>query len=298
MSSMTPGQNQAPDQPCFFVSDLHGHTDRFEKLFRAIAQERPALVFLGGDFMPGLGIIRTLDFTRRDFIHDFLLPELGKLREKLQGEYPRILLILGNDDGKSPEASVLSAATEGYWTYCQGRRVKIGAFSVYGYSYVPPTPFQLKDWERYDVSRYTDPGCISPEEGRLTVPMSANERMNSTIHDDLGKLAKETDLSHALFLFHSPPYKTGLDRAALDGKMVDHIPLDLHVGSIAIRRFIEERQPLATLHGHVHESASLTGTWKETLGRTVMLNASHSGPELSLIRFDLKNPGKATRDLL
>jgi len=30
---------------------------------------------------------------------------------------------------------------------------------------VPPTPFLLKDWEKYDVSAYVDPGCVSPEEG-------------------------------------------------------------------------------------------------------------------------------------
>ncbi len=46
-------------------------------------------------------------------------------------------------------------------------------------------------------------------------------------------------------------------------RMVDHVPLDVHVGSIAIRRFIEARQPLAALHGHVHESARLTGAWRE-----------------------------------
>jgi len=40
-------------------------------------------------------------------------------------------------------------------------------------------------------------------------------------------------------VLHSPPYDTGLDRAALDGRSVDHAPLDVHVGSIAIRRFIE-----------------------------------------------------------
>jgi len=38
----------------------------------------------------------------------------------------------------------------------------------------------------------------------------------------------------------------------------------LAVGSIAVRRFIEERQPLLTLHGHIHESARLTGDWRES----------------------------------
>jgi Icc-related predicted phosphoesterase len=106
------------------------------------------------------------------------------------------------------------------------------------------------------------------------------------------------NLGNAILLFHSPPYDTCLDRAALDGQFVDHVPLDPHVGSIAIRRFIEARQPLLTLHGHVHEAARLTGEWKTSLGRTHCLGAAHDGPELALVRFDLCEPENATRELL
>jgi uncharacterized protein len=283
---------------CFFVSDLHGHIDRYQKLFRAIDEDRPGIVFIGGDIMPGLSQVRSVDFVRQDFIYDFIVPELRKLREALQSEYPRIFIILGNDDGRFPEPSVLSVAGDGYWTYIHDRRIKVGDFTIYGYAFVPPTPFQLKDWERYDVSRYVDPGCISPEEGALSIPMSADERKYSTIKEDLDNFTGSNDLTHAIFLFHSPPHKTKLDRANLDGKMIDHIPLDVHVGSIAIRRFIEDRQPLITLHGHVHESTELTGFWQDQLGRTVMFNASHKGPELCLIHFDLDNPSQATRQLI
>ena len=62
--------------------------------------------------------------------------------------------------------------------------------------------------------------------------------------------------------------------------------------------FIEERQPLLTLHGHVHESASLTGVWREHLGRTLAMSAAHDGPELALVRFDLEDPETAARDLI
>jgi Icc-related predicted phosphoesterase len=282
---------------CFFVTDLHGHPDRYRKLFEAIAAERPRVVLIGGDLLPGPAQYRSLEFLHQDFIHDFIVPELHKLREKLGKSYPRILVILGNDDGKFSEPAVLSAATEGYWFYLQNRRISIGRYAFYGYCYVPPTPFQLKDWERYDVSRYVDPGCVSPEEGRLSVPVSTDERRYATIQEDLDKLVRDDDLTRAVFLFHSPPYHTNLDRAALDGKFVDGVPLDVHVGSIAIRNFIEERQPWITLHGHIHESARLTGFWQDRLGRTCMFNAAHSGPELSLIRFRLERPTEATREL-
>jgi Icc-related predicted phosphoesterase len=111
-------------------------------------------------------------------------------------------------------------------------------------------------------------------------------------------MAGEHQFENALFLFHTPPHETRLDRAALDGKMIDHVPFDLHVGSIAVRRFIEAKQPLVTLHGHIHESTRLTGVWHDRIGRTHSFNAAHEGPELCLIRFDARDPAGAERELL
>jgi len=37
---------------CIFVSDLHGHIDRYEKLFDTINKEKPYAVFIGGDITP------------------------------------------------------------------------------------------------------------------------------------------------------------------------------------------------------------------------------------------------------
>lgn len=112
------------------------------------------------------------------------------------------------------------------------------------------------------------------------------------------KLAGGDELSDAIFLFHSPPYQTKLDRAALDGKMFDHAPLDVHIGSIAIQRFINTKQPLITLHGHVHESAGITGCWQDKLNKTYAFSAAHNGNELALVRFNPEFPDKAKRELI
>ncbi len=285
--------------PCFFISDLHGQIDRYRKLFSAIKTERPAAVFFGGDLLPsGLHALTASTMGRRDFINDFLALEFLKLLQELKDAYPRVLLILGNDDPRFQEAAILDAGVKGIWQYIHNRKVKLGNYAVYGYAFVPPSPFQLKDWERYDVSRFIDPGCISPEEGYRSLPAAAHEIRYATIERDLQLLAGKDDLARAVLLFHSPPYQTCLDRAALDGKMIDHAPLDVHIGSIAIKRFIKNRQPLITLHGHVHESARLTGSWREQIGRTWAFSAAHDGPELALVRFDLENPEKATRQLI
>jgi len=63
-------------------------------------------------------------------------------------------------------------------------------------------------------------------------------------------------------------------------------------------RFIEQGQPLVTLHGHIHESARLTGSWRDRIVRTHLFGAAHDGAELALVRFDLEDPDSAMRQLL
>ena len=279
---------------CFFATDLHGSLHRCRMLFRAILTEFPDGVFLGGDLLPGM-----LQMAGSgDFIGDHLTPEMEKLRDSMGERYPRVFLILGNDDGRCEEEGLLQGEKNGLWEYVHGKRVSFGEFPVYGYSFVPPTPFRLKDWEKYDVSRFVDPGCTHPYEGIRTVEITAHETRYSTIAVDLEELTGNDDLSRAIMLFHAPPYGGVLDRAALDGVKVDHAPLDVHVGSIAIQRFIEKRQPLLTMHGHVHEAFSITGRWVERIGRTCCLGGAHNGKELALVRFDPMRPGEASRELL
>lgn len=284
---------------CFFATDLHGKVERYNKLFSRILSEKPEAVFLGGDLLPsGLFALTNDEKVIDNFINDFLINGFQNLKKKLAEKYPRVFLILGNDDGKINEKDFINGQKIGVWEYIHNKKTKFGDFDIYGYSYVPPTPFQLKDWEKYDVSRFTDPGCISPEEGWHSVDVPKHELRYSTIEKDLKTLVAGNNITNTIFLFHTPPYKTNLDRAALDGQMVDHVPLDVHVGSIAVKRFIEEYQPTITMHGHIHESASLTGTWKDKIGKTHLFTAAHNGPELALIRFNKYHPEKSTRELL
>ena len=277
----------------FFASDLHGRVARYEKLLAAVFAEEPGALFLGGDILP-----TPFAAGGADFVDSFLIPRFLETRRRLGRRAPRVFLIPGNDDPRSEEPRLAAGESEGAWELVHGRKTTWQSRTVVGYACVPPTPFLLKDWERYDVSRFVDPGCVSPEEGWRTVPVSECEARLATIADDLERLATGEDLGQAIVLFHAPPYRTNLDRAALDGQSVDHAPVDVHIGSVAIRRFIEARQPLLTLHGHVHESARLTGSFRERIGRTHCLSAAHDGPELALIRFDPAAPDAATRELL
>jgi Icc-related predicted phosphoesterase len=284
--------------PSFFVSDLHGRTTRYTTLFDLVRQEVPKGVFFGGDLLPhGMDLSWRSSPNQADFLEDFVLTELRQLKIELGERYPRMFFILGNDDPRIHEETLLAAEKESLLEYVHGRKVAYGPFQIYGYSCIPPSPFQLKDWERYDVSRFVDPGCVSPEEGSRSAGPDNRAIRHTTIALELAELTGEDDLESAICLFHCPPYGGHLDRAALDGKSVDHVPLDVHIGSIAVQRFIAERQPLITLHGHVHESRSLTGHWQETKGRTKSFSAATEKDQLALVRFDPHDPDTAGYDL-
>lgn len=284
---------------CFFVTDLHGNRDRYEKLFKAIREEKPDIVLIGGDLLPhGL---KSLSESMEDFYcftNDYLGKNLKNIKDEMDNLYPKVYIILGNDDVRTDEEIILKLEKEGIWEYLHNKKSIYKDFTFYGYAYIPPSPFLLKDWEKYDVSRYVDPGCIPPEEGIHTVNVDKRKLHFSTIKEDLEELTKDKNLENSIFLFHSPPYQTKLDRADLDGMIIENVPIDVNVGSIAIKKFIEEKQPLLTLHGHIHESTRLTGSWKDKIGRTFCMNAAIDTKELSLIKFHLEEIEKAERILL
>jgi Icc-related predicted phosphoesterase len=278
---------------CIFISDLHGQIQKYKKLFQYIEEKKPDAVFFGGDLLP---MIPSNGKDMETFIETIILKPIKKIKE--QKKEINFFVILGNDDPKRYEPIFKKANNDHIISYVHQKTIAFKDLFVTGYAFVPPTPFQLKDWERYDVSRFVDVGTISPEEGQRSVPAEKEKIRFETIKKDLDTLVKNAPPDKTIFLFHSPPYDTFLDRAALDGKKVDHTPLDVHIGSIAIKRFINTFQPFITLHGHVHESSQITGEWRQTFDRTVSFSAAYNGEKLAIINFDTNNPQEAERKVL
>jgi len=277
-----------------FISDLHGSKNKYEFLFKSILTRRPAAVFLGGDLMGFAASARSSSIpTGEDFLYDYFARNLQKIKDILRDEYPQVFVILGNDDPKIHEAALLDISTIGLLTYVHERTIAFRKYKVVGYSYIPPTPFLNKDWEKYDVSRFVDVGCVSPEDGYRSIPVSIDDLRYYTIKRDLHTLFSDVDMAHAVCLFHSPPHDSKLDRAALDGKMIEHAPVDVHVGSVAIKDFIRERMPYVTLHGHIHESTQVTGVWKERIGETLCFQGASKSNVNRIILFDLDDPNHA-----
>lgn len=82
------------------------------------------------------------------------------------------------------------------------------------------------------------------------------EITETEIQEELATLAWSESEKFVL-VTHAPPFGTKLDQ----------IKAGTNVGSKSIRQFIEQRQPLVSLCGHVHEARSI-----DELGRTLMIN--------------------------
>jgi Icc-related predicted phosphoesterase len=78
------------------------------------------------------------------------------------------------------------------------------------------------------------------------------------------------DPRNAIFNIHVPPYKSGLDEAPeLDKNLRPVLAGNSMkpVGSTALRKAIEQTQPLLGLHGHIHEGRGST-----RIGKTLCIN--------------------------
>jgi len=93
------------------------------------------------------------------------------------------------------------------------------------------------------------------------------------LHRRLDELADHVrDPRRAVFMIHVPPHDSGLDTAPiLDENLRPTVSagdvLRGPVGSTAVRRLIEEWQPLLGIHGHIHESGG-----ERKIGATLCIN--------------------------
>jgi len=161
-----------------------------------------------------------------------------------------VFIMMGNDDAKINMDLLENAEKKGVFRLLNQKVHSMGEKFVAGYSYVNETPFLMKDWEKPDRK----------------------------MEKDLAEMAKESDPKKTIYVTHAPPFDTRLD-VIYSGS---------HVGSRAIRKFITEKQPYLTLHGHIHESCQMTGTWKDIIGRTVSINPGKQ----NVLVFDLNDLGE------
>jgi len=269
----------------FYTSDLHGQGDYYEQVLALTASAAPRAVLVGGDLCPhatgGEGVRR-----QRLFLEGLFVEFARRLREAVPGV--ELLLLMGNDDWRANH-DVLERHEGDLWRVLHERVVEVDGVRVAGVSWVPITPFAIKDWERWEDGGPESPARLA---GWVSVPGDVREhtfdpaRRQPTIAGSLEALASHADPAGTIFVLHSPPRDT----------LCDLIQRSVHVGSRAIRRFVEERQPPLVLSGHIHESPRVSGTYRDRVGRTTVVNPGQFGsPSVCGVWFDPLRPEETLR---
>jgi Icc-related predicted phosphoesterase len=162
--------------------------------------------------------------------------------ERMQQYGIDVFVMAGNDDPWNCD-EVLEQAR--FVRACDDRIVQIGSHEMISCSYANPTPWH-----------------------------SPRELDENALYERINRMASQLEHpERAIFNLHVPPYNTGLDTAQqitedLEPVFVGGQPVEIPVGSTAVRQLIEEYQPLLAVHGHIHESRG-----EMQIGRTWVINS-------------------------
>ena len=256
-----------------YTSDLHGEIHLYQELLSLTVSPSSEIIIIGGDLFPSFPPTKRYEDmvpNQKTFIDQFLSPFFKRMLETTSVQ--QIFLIPGNWDlgypylFKEPTERIIDLNQRSY-------RLKNG-YELIGYPFVPPTPFRPKDYEKMDDREAPWPPQKNPsyilssdQTDQLTpIDPYLYLRGRETIEEDLDRLPKPLSQKRTIYIMHSPPFGTRLDLIQ-GGKSA---------GSRSIKTFLERNQPLLTLHGHIHESAELSGAYMDRIGKTLSINPGQS----------------------
>ncbi|GAJ15210.1 unnamed protein product, partial [marine sediment metagenome] len=207
--------------------------------------------------------------------------------EEIHGELPglEVYAMMGNDDWLINMPYLEELQSQGLLKLIHNKKYPLGkGFEIIGYGNVPPTPFSIKDSERVD----TTDTPIEPQYFAAYISTDSEIRQidavthfsgHHTMEEELAKLPVPKSYQKTVYVMHAPPFQTNLD-VLYDGRSV---------GSRAIRQLIEKDQPYLTLHGHIHEAPSLSGSYWDKIGNTVCINPGQGTKDLHAVVFELED---------
>lgn len=244
-----------------YVSDLHGWANAYELTLEIARREDIPMIVNGGDMLPHAS---DLILIQRLFIEEYLEPYF-RLVQNYGIEY---YAMLANDDCKAVLSSwnelvdkmpCLHDLTEDWINLDDGLRIR-------GCNYVPDTPFRLKDWCVFDTRDHARPDQppkpVVSDRGdfREINDIDFFFQDRPTLEEILDNLSNPMEsLDHSILVCHTPPADIQL------GKIFSGVD----VGSKAVFNWIQSRQPLLTLHGHIHENYLVTQQDTAQVGRTI-----------------------------
>ncbi len=268
-----------------YTSDVHGDPLLYQAAGETALRTSADAIVLGGDLCPGMPSASAVHLPRSQ--PEFLLREVGPMIEGWKRAQPalRVFAIPGNDDCQTVLAALDLLEQRDLIKNLHQKNASMGQYALVGLSFVPPTPFSIKDFERRDTK---DDSTREPQISRSVVGTPEGFRTvedfdkyleaRPSIEEELDRLPI-ADPKRTVVVAHCPPYRTRCD-VLFNGESI---------GSRALRRWIERRQPLLTLHGHIHESPKMSASFFDRIGHTLVVNPGASARTPHLVHIDLEN---------
>ena len=240
--------------PILYVTDVHGDENVYETLLDKAIKNKVKAIIIGGDVTPLVALFAVNSIQiQRNFLEMYLIPLLENFKTISKID---IYIMLGNDDFSVNTDVLQKAEKNGILKLIHEKVSKIGEWPIIGYSCINPSDF-------------------------LIFPINDWVKKEEEIGKDLEKLSNSIDKKKAILVTHAPPVNTHLD-VLYDGN---------HVGSKAVRNFIEKEKPYIVLAGHIHESPTMTGSIKDEIGKTVCIQPGNA----KIVLIDLESPEKVKR---
>jgi hypothetical protein len=281
----------------FFVSDIHGSERLFLKFVNAGKVYKANVLLLGGDITGKTvtPVFNEGNYWRAEYVGAWqevhTVEQLNELERRIRdiGSYPyRTTSAEWEKFRQSGErmdeifSEVMTVSLRNWIQIAEERLKPIGVKIIIniGNDDLPSVGDVLKE-SGYVI--YPNEQVISLDDKHEMPSVGYSNKTPWNCPGDiseeelLSKIEKTIqNLSHpenSLFNFHCPPYDTQIDVAPKLDKDLKPVlspggePEMNHVGSISVRKVIEKLQPLAGLHGHIHEARGFT-----QVGRTMCFN--------------------------
>jgi len=282
----------------FFTTDLHGSTVVFKKFINAGKFYEAQVLILGGD-MIGKMVVPIVSQGGGHFSANYL----GKLYDIIEGEELDKLEATFENSGLYPvrltpeevqaykedhdlvenRFAELAKTRLSRWLDIAEERLRGTGIRCY----VQPgndDPYEVDSvFRSSDIIQNVDGKLIQLDEHHEMVNVGAanqtpwncpRDKTEEELEQMIEKVARQVkNPSQAIFNLHVPPFDTNLDIAPeLDDNLTPRLSLGgglkmIPVGSKAVRKAIENYQPLVGLHGHIHESRSA-----QKIGKTMCFN--------------------------
>jgi Icc-related predicted phosphoesterase len=262
----------------FYTTDLHGKIWKYEAIVKILKNTKVDLAIIGADILPNGQTILKNEL----FINVYLSKFFQRVR------IPTII-DFGNDDFYMFYDLFKECVDKCDHVYISHmNEVVINDYSIIGMHYVPDYPFGIKDWCRSEKDYLIDPLQLGPPVQTMSGHMEDIKDLKEyfrnlpMIEDYLSMLPKPS-CKKVIYNMHAPPRNLGFD-ICNSGRS--------KVGSYAITKFIIDRKPLLTLHGHIHESSYYSGlTINKLIPETISIQPGQLS-DFTYCTFDLDDIGE------